>query len=78
MSRAKKKSVQDMLEALEGIVTRLEGDIPLEKARADFEDGIKRVKAAQKSLEDAEQRVQELLEEDGDIATRPFDEETPE
>ena len=56
------------LDALEGIVTRLEaGNLPLEEALGEFERGIALTRTSQKTLMAAEQRVQILLN-DGENA----------
>lgn len=51
------------LTMLEEVVTRLEsGELPLEKALAEFEQGIKLAKLGQARLQQAEQRIQILLQ----------------
>ena len=51
------------LTILEEVVTRLEsGELPLEKALAEFEQGIKLAKLGQARLQQAEQRIQILLQ----------------
>ncbi|MDU6409929.1 MAG: exodeoxyribonuclease VII small subunit [Yersiniaceae bacterium] len=52
---------------LEQIVTRLEsGDLPLEEALNEFERGVQLARQGQQTLQQAEQRVQILLENDND------------
>ncbi|OTA21336.1 exodeoxyribonuclease VII small subunit [Xenorhabdus beddingii] len=60
------------LKELEEIVIRLEsGDLPLEDALNEFERGIQLARQGQKTLQQAEQRVQILLSHD---AQSPLDE----
>ena len=59
---------ESSLKQLEGIVSKLENnDINLEDSVRSFEEGIKLVKDCQKQLNDAELKVQKLLE-NGNIA----------
>jgi len=61
---------------LAAIVAQLEsGELPLEEALRLFEEGVKVARAAQKRLDEAEQRVEELLgtNENGEAVTRDFD-----
>lgn len=56
-------SFENALTELEAVVNRLEqGDLNLEDALAQFEQGINLAKQAQERLTNAEQRVQILLE----------------
>ncbi|MDO5054876.1 MAG: exodeoxyribonuclease VII small subunit [Pasteurella oralis] len=51
------------LQQLETIVTRLEsGELPLEEALKEFENGIKLANLGQERLQQAEQRIQILLQ----------------
>ena len=64
--------VDALLERLEGVVTKLEqGDLPLEGALAQFEEGIALVRQSESLLSGIEQRVEMLLA-DGDEAV-PFE-----
>lgn len=59
---------ESTLEQLEQIVARLEnGDLPLEEALKNFEQGIKLAHSGQIRLQNAEQRIQILLQKN-DIA----------
>ena len=59
---------ESSLKKLEGIVSKLENnDINLADSVKSFEEGIKLVKDCQKQLNDAELKVQKLLE-NGNIA----------
>ena len=50
------------LKTLEALVEKLEsGDLPLDKALAEFEKGVKLTRQCQSALQEAEQRIQILL-----------------
>ena len=69
-------SFESSLQQLEQIVTRLEsGNLPLEEALNEFESGVQLARMGQKTLQQAEQRVQILLNDDKDADLTPF---TPE
>lgn len=69
-------SFETSLQQLEQIVGRLEsGDLPLEEALNEFERGVQLARTGQQKLQQAEQRVQILLNDDKDADLRPF---TPE
>ncbi len=58
------KGFEQSLEALETIVTSLEsGDLSLEDSLQVFEQGIKLTRHCQSALERAEQKVQQLTEQ---------------
>jgi exodeoxyribonuclease VII small subunit len=65
-------SLQDELRRLEEIVRRLEAnDLDLDAALALFEEGITRLRAARERLQDAEVRIQRVLERaDGTLELR--------
>lgn len=61
------------LSELEQIVSRLEtGELPLEDALNEFERGIQLARQGQQQLQQAEQRVQILLNSDPDAPLAPF------
>jgi len=61
------------LAELEQLVARMEqGDLSLEDSLKDFERGVALTRACQQALKEAEQKVQILLEKDGEPATEPF------
>ncbi|MCP5189383.1 MAG: exodeoxyribonuclease VII small subunit [Pseudomonadales bacterium] len=61
---------------LEALAGRLESnDTPLEQSLKDFEDGIQLIRQAQKSLLEAEQKVQMLLEKEGGPLTAALSDE---
>lgn len=77
MPRKKSTSLfEDSLEELEQLVESMEqGDISLEESLKSFERGIKLTSTCQKALQDAEQKVQILLEKNGKQTMEPFTDE---
>lgn len=75
----KKKSVtvfEDSLAEIESLVIQLEqGDISLEESLKSFERGINLTRICQKALQDAEQKVQILIEKNGTQNLEPFTDE---
>jgi len=73
---ARKKSTPDFeqsLAELQTLVERLEnGELSLEDSLTAFEQGIRLSRECQSSLQQAEQKVQILLERDGELAEAPF------
>jgi exodeoxyribonuclease VII small subunit len=64
------------LAELEQLVERMEqGNLPLEESLKLFERGVQLTRICQKSLQEAEQKVQILLEENGEPTLRPFHED---
>lgn len=73
---AKKKAVdfEKSIAELEKLVTTMEqGDMSLEESLKAFESGIKLTRDCQNRLAEAEQKVQLLLEEQGELKAQPFD-----
>ena len=68
------KKFEESLKRLEDIVKQLEqGDLTLDASLKLFEDGIKLSRLCSRQLEEAERRVEMLLQGDGDgESTRPF------
>ncbi len=66
---------EEALKALEKIVQELEReDLPLEEALARFEEGVRLAKDCHRLLQEAERRVEVLLQmEDGEWAPTPLD-----
>jgi exodeoxyribonuclease VII small subunit len=61
------------LAELEKIVEKMEsGDQPLEEALQSFQRGIELTRACQKGLKEAEQRVEKLVQEGGEIRIEPL------
>jgi exodeoxyribonuclease VII small subunit len=77
MARRKSATLfEDSLKDLEGIVEQLEqGDITLEEALKSFEQGVKLTGICQTVLQDAEQKVQILLEKNGQQTLESFNDE---
>tara|TARA_Y100001951_G_scaffold21522_1_gene16453 strand:+ start:5919 stop:6161 length:243 start_codon:yes stop_codon:yes gene_type:complete len=74
---ARKKAAPDFehsLAELQSLVERLEsGELSLEDSLTAFEQGIGLTRECQASLAQAEQKVQILLERDGELQAAPFD-----
>lgn len=65
---------EQSLAELEALVRNMEsGDMSLEESLKAFEQGIRLTRDCQKALTDAEQKVQKLLEQNGELITEPFD-----
>ncbi|MBQ0833722.1 exodeoxyribonuclease VII small subunit [Marinobacter sp.] len=62
------------LDELETLVRNLEqGELSLEQSLTAFERGVKLTRACQQALKSAEQRVEQLVQnDDGTLDTRPF------
>jgi exodeoxyribonuclease VII small subunit len=72
-------SFEQILERLRGVVKELEdGDLPLEKSLAVFEEGVRLSRLGQRRLDAAETRVEELLADGDEVSTRPMDEKEQE
>ena len=64
------------LAELEALVDRLEDtDTPLEQSLKDFESGVQLIRQAQKALQEAGQKVQMLLDQDGEPVAVPLAED---
>lgn len=76
---ARKKPAVDFeqsLGALQTLVERLEsGDLSLEESLNAFEQGVALTRECQQALTQAEQKVSQLLEQDGQLTTAPFTED---
>ncbi|RMQ40644.1 Exodeoxyribonuclease 7 small subunit [Pseudomonas cichorii] len=79
---ARKKAALDFeqsLTDLQTLVERLEnGELSLEDSLTAFEQGVRLTRDCQNALAQAEQKVQVLLERDGELAEEHFDAEQPE
>ncbi|WEJ21149.1 exodeoxyribonuclease VII small subunit [Pseudomonas sp. SD17-1] len=79
---ARKKAAIDFeqsLADLQALVERLEnGELSLEDSLTAFEQGIGLTRDCQSALTQADQKVQVLLERDGELRAEPFDAEQPE
>ena len=78
---ARKKAAPDFehsLAELQTLVERLEsGELSLEDSLTAFEQGIGLTRECQAALAQAEQKVQILLERDGELQLTPFDTDEP-
>jgi exodeoxyribonuclease VII small subunit len=64
---------EEMLEKLENIVHRMEeGNMTLEESLVAFEEGIKLSRMCAKKLDEAQRKVEILLQQEGEPATEPF------
>ena len=62
------------LAELEELVEKMEqGELSLDESLKQFERGVLLTRVCQKSLQEAEQKVQILLEKDGQTSLEPFD-----
>ncbi len=70
---------EDSLEKLEKLVADMEeGDFSLEQSLKAFEEGIRLTRECQEALKKAEQKIQLLVEKNGQLEAEPFDPEDPE
>lgn len=68
-------SFEEAMERLETLVSQMEsGSLSIEASLSSFEEGIRLTRQCQKILQEAEQKVQLLTEERGDIIAKPFHE----
>lgn len=66
--------LEERLSRLEAIVSELEGDdVELEAALALFEEGIGHVRAARRVLEEAELRIERLVDDGDDVHSEPME-----
>ncbi|MEC9290802.1 MAG: exodeoxyribonuclease VII small subunit [Pseudomonadota bacterium] len=71
MSAEKKDmSFEDGMKNLEGILQKLEaGDLPLEEAMKSFEEGMKLHNHCKKLLDEAELKIEKIVEKGGVLTT---------
>ncbi|MBE9395886.1 exodeoxyribonuclease VII small subunit [Pontibacterium sp. N1Y112] len=74
MPRSKKTTdFETSLNELETLVNQIEqGDLSLEDALGAFEQGVKLTRECQTILDQAEQKVQVLIEKNGELHSQPF------
>ncbi|MEH6801112.1 MAG: exodeoxyribonuclease VII small subunit [Halopseudomonas sabulinigri] len=74
---ARKKTTVDFeqsLGELQKLVERLEsGELSLEESLSSFEQSVALTRDCQQALTQAEQKVQQLVEKNGELTTEPFD-----
>ncbi|MFW2374260.1 MAG: exodeoxyribonuclease VII small subunit [Gammaproteobacteria bacterium] len=74
MARKTPINFEQSLAELEQLVDAMEqGDLPLEEALKQFEKGISLASSCQKALQDAEQKVKQLVEKNGELLEKSFD-----
>ena len=74
MAEAQQPSFESGLEELEKIVKEMEsGDLPLEKALSLFEKGMTLSDTCRKQLEEAETRVEILMQRGEKVVAKPFE-----
>ncbi|MBL0388129.1 exodeoxyribonuclease VII small subunit [Tumebacillus sp. ITR2] len=67
------QSFEQALERLEEIVRAMEaGDLPLEQAIAEFQEGMSLARICREKLDQAEQKIQMLVQESGQLVKKPF------
>ena len=75
MTDTKSYPFEESLSKLESLVEKMEaGDLSLEDSLKTFEEGIKLTRECQQALKQAEQKVNLLIEQSGQIESVPFDE----
>lgn len=78
-TKSKELSFEQQLGELESLVAQLEsGELPLEQALKHFERGIQLTRECQTALEAARQKVQILMQKDGQTELAPFAPDTGE
>ena len=66
-------SFEDAMQELENLVDEMEkGELPLEKALEKFERGVSLARSSQTILKDAEQKVQILMNQNGQDVLQPL------
>jgi exodeoxyribonuclease VII small subunit len=76
MPKAKTVNFETSLSELEKLVQSMEsGELSLEDSLKAFESGMQLSRDCQQSLADAEQKVQLLMEKDGEIVSKTLDTE---
>ena len=72
-SNAKKIDFEKSLAELEQLVEEMEnGDLTLDQSLSKFEKGVALTKACQQALQEAEQRVNILMEKNGEATLEDF------
>jgi len=68
-------SFEEGLKKLEETAKILEDEeLPLKEKIDQFEEGIKTAKTCQKHLDEAENKIQQVMEENGEITSKTFEE----
>lgn len=75
-SKNKALDFESAIHELETLVERMEqGETTLEESLTDFERGVALFRQCQKSLNEAEQKVQILMKKSGTDSLEPFDDD---
>ena len=73
MARKKALDFEKALDQLEQLVEKMEeGELSLEDSLKAFEKGINLTRDCQGALNEAQQKVELLLEENGELSSEPF------
>tara|TARA_R110002096_G_scaffold268308_3_gene462008 strand:+ start:8382 stop:8606 length:225 start_codon:yes stop_codon:yes gene_type:complete len=73
MAKTKPIDLETSLQSLEDLINRMEsGQLTLEDSLQEFEQGIKLIRSCQKSLTEAEQKVEILLNKSATAKTEDF------
>ncbi|MDQ1363594.1 MAG: exodeoxyribonuclease small subunit [Pseudomonadota bacterium] len=73
MARKNPQNFEQSLAELESLVEAMEaGELSLEDALRHFEKGIALASSCQAALQQAEQKVTQLLEKNGELVEKPF------
>ncbi len=76
MARKATPNFEQALSDLEQLVEAMEqGDLSLDESLKQFEKGIALASSCQQSLQKAEQKVELLIEKNGELLTKDFDSE---
>lgn len=76
MAKAKKIDFEASLAQLEQLVDQMEeGELTLEESLKAFEAGVKLTRECQQALKDAEQKVEVLMQQGGELVAEPLDPE---
>jgi len=74
MARKSPVNFEKAMSQLEQLVDDMEqGDLPLEDALKHFEKGISLASDCQQALTNAEQKVTQLIEKNGELLEKPFE-----
>lgn len=74
MARKNPQNFEQSLAELETLVAAMEeGELSLEEALKHFEKGIALASSCQTALQQAEQKVTQLLEKNGELVEKPFE-----
>lgn len=64
---------EEAMKKLEAVVEQLEaGEVPLEQAISLFQEGMELSRICNRKLSDVEQKIEILLEKDGELTPTPF------